>query len=75
MGTNNKNDWRIDQDRIAALGEVLFEFRPVGAYMRVNAIHVATGREIFVLGPLNARRGDLQLLAMRKLARNILPKN
>ncbi len=49
------------------LGEVYFEFRPVGSYMRVNAIHAETGCEIFVLGPLNTNRNDLQLLALRKL--------
>ena len=49
------------------LGEVYFEFRPVGNYMRVNAIHAATGRETFALGPLNASRSDLQRLALRKL--------
>ncbi len=55
------------------LGEVYFEFRPVGAYMRVNAIHARTGTETFVLGPLNASRNDLQRLALRKL-RNSVPK-
>ncbi len=54
-----------------SLGEVYFEFRPIGTYMRVNAIHAASGRETFVLGPLNASRSDLQLLALRKL-KNIL---
>ena len=49
------------------LGEVYFEFRPVGNYMRVNAIHAATGHETFVLGPLTANRNDLQMLALRKL--------
>jgi hypothetical protein len=49
------------------LGEVYFEFRPVGAYMRVNIIHAATGFETFVLGPLNASHGDLERLALRKL--------
>jgi len=50
------------------LGEVLFEFRPVGAYMRVNVIHAASGFETFVLGPLTASHGDLERLALRKLA-------
>lgn len=49
------------------LGEVFFEFRPVGAYMRVNVIHAGTGLETFVLGPLNASHGDLERLALRKL--------
>jgi Domain of unknown function (DUF6898) len=49
------------------LGEVYFEFVPVGNYMRVNAIHAATGTETFALGPLNASRSDLQRIALRKL--------
>lgn len=53
------------------LGEVYFEFKPIGNYMRVNAIHAETGRETFVLGPLNASRGDLQMLALRKLKKII----
>ena len=35
--------------------------------MRVNAIDAATGRETYVLGPLNASRANLQMLALRKL--------
>ncbi len=57
------------------LGEVYFEFRPIGNYMRVNAIHAATGQETFVLGPLTASRGDLQMLAMRKLKRTLASKS
>ena len=49
------------------LGEVFFEFRPVGNYMRVNVIHAKTGYETFVLGPRNAGHEDLKLLALRKL--------
>ncbi len=48
-------------------GEVYFEFRSVGAFMRVNIIDGATGQETYVLGPLNASREHLQNLALRKL--------
>ena len=75
MSGNNGNNYGTDREEITSLGEVFFEFRLVGAYMRVNAIHAATGEEIFVLGPFNARRGDLQLLALRKLARKLSQKN
>ncbi len=49
------------------LGEVFFEFRPIGNYMRVDAIHARTGTETYVLGPLNAPSSTLQMLALRKL--------
>jgi hypothetical protein len=39
--------------------------------MRVNAIHAASGREVFVLGPLTASRGDLKMLALRKLKNSL----
>jgi hypothetical protein len=50
-----------------SLGEVLFEFTPVGAIVRVAAIHVATGIEITVMGPASAARHDLERLALQKL--------
>ncbi len=49
------------------IGEVFFEFRPIGNFMRVNAIHAKTGKETYVLGPLNTPRSNLQMLALRKL--------
>jgi len=49
------------------LGEVFFEFRPIGNYMRVDAIHARTGIETYILGPLNASPGGLQALVLRKL--------
>jgi hypothetical protein len=49
------------------LGEVLFEFRPVGTYMRVNVIHGQTGFETFVMGPRNTSQQELKMLALRKL--------
>jgi len=50
-----------------SLGEVLFEFTPVGAVVRVAAIHAATGIEITVMGPASAARHDLERLALQKL--------
>ncbi len=49
------------------LGEVFFEFRPIGNYMRVDAIHARTGTETYVLGPLNTPSSTLQMVALRKL--------
>jgi hypothetical protein len=47
--------------------DVLFEFTPVGAVVRVAAIHVATGIEVVVMGPASAARHDLERLALQKL--------
>ncbi len=47
--------------------EVLFEFTPVGAVVRVAAIDAATGIEVTVMGPVTAARSDLERLALRKL--------
>ncbi len=61
------NDRRKAGEGDDSLGEVYFEFRPIGNYMRVTAIHAKTGKETYVLGPLNTPRGNLQMLALRKL--------
>lgn len=50
-------------------GEVLFEFRQVGATVRVAALHPETGTEVVVVGPAHAARADLERLALRKLER------
>jgi len=47
--------------------EVLFEFKQVGAAVRVAAIDAATGTEVTVMGPATASRNDLQRLALNKL--------
>ncbi|GIK82168.1 MAG: serine hydroxymethyltransferase [Pseudorhodoplanes sp.] len=47
--------------------EVLFEYRAIGAVVRVAAIDVATGTEITVMGPASAAQSDLQRLALSKL--------
>jgi len=51
----------------ADLGEVLFEFRRVGAVVKVTAIHVATGTEIVLVGAANAGEYALKMAAIRKL--------
>jgi hypothetical protein len=50
------------------LGEVLFEFRRVGASVRVAAIHVDTGTEVVLVGAASAGDYALKMAAVRKLA-------
>jgi hypothetical protein len=47
--------------------EVYFEFRAIGAAMRVAAIDAASGVEVVVMGPASASQADLQKLALAKL--------
>jgi hypothetical protein len=47
--------------------EVLFEFKQIGAAVRVAAIDSTTGIEVTVMGPAAASRNDLQRLALNKL--------
>ena len=51
--------------------EVIFEFITHGDYVRVAAVDVATGEEIYVSGPVNTPQADLERLAGRKLARKL----
>ena len=51
----------------ADLGEVYFEYRYVGATVRVAAVHAATGTETVVMGPAHAATADLERLALGKL--------
>lgn len=51
-----------------ALGEVLFEFRRVGASVRVSAIHAETGTEVVLVGAASAGQHALKMAALRKLA-------
>ena len=51
-----------------ALGEVLFEFRRVGAAVRVSAIHAETGTEVVLVGAASAGQHALKMAALRKLA-------
>ena len=51
--------------------EVIFEFITLGDYVRVAAVDVATGDEVYVSGPVNTPQRDLERLAVRKLARKL----
>jgi len=51
--------------------EVIFEFITHGDYVRVAAVDVITGEEIYVSGPVNTPQADLERLAARKLARKL----
>ncbi|MBO0345985.1 DUF6898 family protein [Roseibium limicola] len=59
----------------AALGEVYLEFQAFGSQVRVTAMDASTGIEVFVVGPLNAAKSDLQKLAVRKLKRRLEREN
>lgn len=56
-------------------GEVLFEFRPVGAVVRVAAIDPKSGVEVTVMGPAGASQADLQRLALAKLKARLRATN
>ena len=49
-------------------GEILFELRPIGAVVKVTAIHVDTGTEVSLAGPVSAGDYVLKQMALRKLA-------
>ncbi len=55
------------------LGEVLFEFTQIGSFMRVVAIHAATGTEAVIQGPASLSQQLLQKNALAKL-RYVLEK-
>jgi hypothetical protein len=59
------------QDRGGKSGEVLFEFRQVGAQTRVAAIDAATGLEVMVIAPATATPLQMQNLALAKLRRRL----
>lgn len=48
-------------------GEVLFEFRRIGAVVKVSAIHAASGIEVSLMGPPAAGQHGLKMAALRKL--------
>lgn len=58
-------------DNQTGLGEVLFEFRKVGAQVRVAALHAKTGIEITIVAPANAPRSQMQKIALAKLRRRL----
>ncbi len=51
--------------------EVIFEFIALGDSVRVAAVDVTTGEEVYVTGPANTPQKDLERLAARKLARKL----
>lgn len=51
----------------AAGREVIFEYVPIGASVKISAIDVETGTEVSVIGPSTASRMELERVALRKL--------
>lgn len=51
-----------------AVGEILYEFRRDGAFVRVAAIDAATNTEVIVVGSVDAGDAVLRGIARRKLA-------
>lgn len=47
--------------------EVIFEFFPIGPYMKVTAMDVASLTEISIQGPANASEALLQAQAIKRL--------
>lgn len=47
--------------------EVIFEFQPIGIYMKVTAMDVASLTEISINGPVQAGETILRLNALRRL--------
>lgn len=54
-------------DKILPGREVIFEFYPVGQYMRVSAMDTATLTEISIQGPVGAPEETLKLNALKRL--------
>ncbi len=48
--------------------EIIFEFRRIGAVVKVTAIDVASGVEAVIAGPAHASEHALRDVARRKLA-------
>jgi hypothetical protein len=47
--------------------EVIFEFVPIGMYMKVTAMDVASLTEISINGPIKAGEAVLRMNALRRL--------
>jgi hypothetical protein len=47
--------------------EIIIEFIPLGAYVRVTAVDVESMTEIFIQGPKTASNGVLKANAMKRL--------
>jgi len=50
------------------LGEVIVEFVRNGPYVKCSAAHVATGREVSAMGPVNEPK-SVERVALAKLKR------
>ncbi len=61
------------RDGATEIGEVIFEFLPMGASIKVSAIHVATQIEVSIVGPENASQIALERNVLAKL-RYVLKK-
>jgi hypothetical protein len=55
---------------VSDLGEVIVEAIRNGAYLKVTAIHVATGMEVSAVGPANEPKA-VERLAVAKLRRRL----
>jgi len=51
--------------------DVYFEFTVIGTSVKATAIDSVTGIEVSVVGPVTARRNELQRLALAKLERRL----
>jgi hypothetical protein len=52
--------------------EVIFEFTPIGASVKVTAIDVSTGTEVSVVGPAGpASHRELERIALQKLQQRL----
>ncbi len=51
--------------------EVIFEFIALGDSVRVAAVDVMTGEEVYITGPANTPQSDLERIAARKLVRKL----
>lgn len=57
----------FDMNDILPGREVIFEFSPFGAYMRVMAMDVASHTEVTIQGPVAAPQDILQRNALKRL--------
>jgi translation initiation factor 1 (eIF-1/SUI1) len=51
--------------------EVFFEFKQIGAQVRVAAIDARTGIEVIIIAPVTATQIQMQNLALAKLKRRL----
>jgi len=47
--------------------EIIFEFTPIGASVKVTAVDVSSGLEVSVVAPSSAARTELERVALQKL--------